>query len=174
MHIYKKIIAFFMLQLMASAGFSSVGISAEIDNTIRIQADALEADIEGNTAEFTGNVRIDRGEARITTDYLKLYYHRDQKSKNLQQLDASAVDKIEARGNVRIRYQDMTAQANEATYTPKADTLILEGRNTRVAKAGYALNGSRLVLNGASNNLTAVGDGRTRVKAVITTDKDLF
>ena len=55
-----------MLLLVASAG-----IAAEPDNTIRIQADVLEADIEGDTAEFSGNVKIDRGEARITADHLK-------------------------------------------------------------------------------------------------------
>ena len=169
MRLYKKIIAFLILLLIASAGFA-----AEPDNTIRIQADALEADIEGNTAEFSGNVRIDRGEARITSDRLKVYYHRDKQSKNLQQLDASAVDKIEARGKVRIRYQDITAQADKATYDPKADTLNLEGRNTRVDRGDYSLRGGRLILNGAKNNLTIVGDGKGRVKAVIASDKGLF
>ena len=169
MRVYKKVIAFFMLLLAASASFA-----AEIDNTIRIQADMQEADIEGDTAEFSGNVRIDRGEAHITSDHLKLYYHRDQKTDNLQQLEPSAVDKIEASGKIRIRYQDMTAQADKAVYHPKSDTLILEGRNTRVDKGANSLRGRRLVLNGAQNDLTAVGDGESRVKAVIASEKGLF
>jgi lipopolysaccharide export system protein LptA len=151
-----------------------VVLTAEPDNTIHIQADQLEADIEGDTAEFSGNVRVDRGEAQIKADHLKLYYHRDKNVESLQQIDASAVDKIEARGKVRIRFQDLSAESDKAVYDPKTDTLVLEGRNTRVTRSGNSIKGARIVLKAAENDLTVVGDGKSRVKAVIAPGKGFF
>ena len=151
-----------------------VVLTAEPDNTIHIQADQLEADIEGDTAEFSGNVQVDRGEARISADHLKLYYHREQNVESLQQLDVSAVDKIEARGKVRIRFQDLSAATDKAVYEPKTDTLVLEGSSTRVTKGGNSIRGSRIVLKAAENDMTVVGDGKSRVKAVIATGKGFF
>lgn len=163
------VIALFFLLGAVPAAFA-----ADPDSTIRIQADVLEADMEGDTAEFSGNVRVDRGAARITADHLKLYYRRGQNVENLQQLDATAVNKIEARGSVRIRYQGISAQTDLAVYEPTTDTLILEGRNTRVDKGGYSVKGARMVLDGAENDMTVVGDDKSRVKAVIATGSSLF
>jgi lipopolysaccharide transport protein LptA len=160
--------------LLAVVLAPSVGLVAEPDNTIRIRADALETDIEGNTAEFSGNVRVDRGEARMEADHLKLYYRRDRRLEDLQQLNAAGVDKIEARGNVRIRYQGISALTDRAVYDPPSDTLTMEGGNTRVARNGNSISGARIVLRGAENDMTVVGDGRRRVRAVIGTGSGWF
>lgn len=147
---------------------------AEPDNTIRVRSDALETDIAGNTAEFIGNVRVDRGEAWVEADRLKLYYRRDQRLENLQQLDAAGVNKIEARGNVHIRYQGISALTDTAIYDPSSDTLTMEGSRTRVARGGNSISGARIVLKGADNDMTVVGRGERRVKAVIGTGSGWF
>ena len=141
---------------------------------IKIQADRLVANINGDSAEFSGNVRIDRGEARITSDFLILYYNRQSDTENIGQIDESAVRKIEARGQVRIYYQDILASTEKAIYQTGTRTLVLEGIGTSVKKGDYSIKGARMVLKGDANEMIATSDNQTRVKAVIMADEDLF
>jgi lipopolysaccharide export system protein LptA len=50
----------------------------------------------------------------------------------------------------------------------------MEGGRTRVARGGNSISGARIVLKGAENDMTVVGDGKRRVKAVIDTGSGWF
>jgi lipopolysaccharide transport protein LptA len=134
----------------------------------------LIADIEGNTVIFSGNVRVDRGAARITADHLKLYYNREKSADPLEQMDESAFEKMEAYGRVRIQYGDTLAQSESAVYETGAGTLILEGRRATVTKGTYTIEGARVVLNGEARDMTVVGGDGGRVKATIISGSSLF
>jgi len=153
---------------------ATAAIPAEPENTIRIRSDALETDIEGNTAEFSSNVRVERGDAWMEADRLKLYYRRDQRLEAPQQFEAAGVEKIEARGEVRIRYRAISAFADRAVYDPGTDTLTMEGDNTRLARGENSISGARIELKGADNDMTVVGDGKRRVTAVIAAGSGWF
>lgn len=148
--------------------------TVEAENLIKIQADILEADINGDTAKFSGNVRVHRGATLITTEYLTLYYNRKGKTEEFSRVDVSALEKIEAGGQVRIQHQDIQAQAELAVYQTLTETLTLEGRETTVTKGTYSVRGARMVLKGGANDMTVTGDSSTRVKAVIMADSELF
>lgn len=172
------LISLLLLLAAVPAGLTADAVegesTVETENIIKIQADKLEADINGDTAEFSGNVRIHRGATRITAEYLTLHYNRKGDAEEFSQVDVSALEKIEARGQVRIQHQDIQARTETAVYETRTETLTLEGGETTVTKGTYSIRGVRMVLKGSAGDMTAIGDAGTRVKAVIIADSELF
>ena len=144
------------------------------EKVIRIQADQLAADITADSAEFSGDVQIDRDATRIRADFLTLHYHRKEDGQEIGKIDESAVEKIDARGQVRIDHQDTRARAETAIYETRSQTLTLEGPETTVTRGPYSIRGIRMVLNGDANDMIVIGDAGNRVMAVIMAESDLF
>jgi len=157
-----------------AAGAEIEGKASVPENTIRINSDKLVADIDGNTVIFSGNVRVDRGAARITADHLKLYYNREKSADPVGQVDESAFEKMEAYGKVRIQFGDALAQSESAVYETGTGTLILEGRRATVTNGAYTIEGDRVVLNDEAGDMTVVGGDGGRVKATIISGSSLF
>jgi len=141
---------------------------------VRVRADKLVADIDGRIAEFSGNVVVVSGETQIEADFVKLFYDRQAGLEAAQRLEQSAVKKMEARGRVRIRHGEITALTDTAVYDTEKDVLTLEGPETTVSRGKQAIKGARVVLDNAARRAAVAGDGRNRVKAVITTGGRLF
>lgn len=161
-------------ELSTNAAAAQKVETAELENTINIEADKLVADISGDTAEFSGNVNIQREVTQISADYFTLHYTRQEGTKDFSQVDESAVKKIEARGQVHIEHQEIRAQTDTAVYQTFENTLTMEGPETTVTKGGYSVRGARMVLEGNANDMTVVGGPGHRVKAVIMAESDLF
>jgi lipopolysaccharide export system protein LptA len=147
---------------------------AEEGRQVHLRADRLVADIDKHTAEFSGNVGVIRGPTHITADYLKLFYDRQAGPDAVRRLDASAVRRMEAHGQVKIRHAGIEASAERAAYDAQNEVLVLEGRDATVARGTYAITGHRFVLERAGENVTVTGDGRNRVRAWFATDARLF
>lgn len=119
---------------------------------IQISAESLEADDAKKYAEFAGNVRAVQGETVITSDRLKIFYEgnpasRDEKKEKALENTGDAIQKIVASGNVKIRFDNMDAQASEAVYTTADRILVLSGPGARIRKPDSGeITGNKIII----------------------------
>jgi len=102
---------------------------------IHISAQRLIADDTEKYAEFIGNVKAVQGSTTINSDSLKIYYEARTENQIKEQTQDS-IKKIIATGNVKIKFDDIDAQAEEVIYTTKDRVLILNGPGAKVIKKG--------------------------------------
>ncbi|QTA78619.1 Organic solvent tolerance-like N-temrinal domain-containing protein [Desulfonema limicola] len=112
---------------------------------IHISAQSLVADDNEKYAEFIGNVKAVQGDTTINSESLKIYYEgqaekqiKDQtdKSKNTPGQGQDSIKKIVATGSVKIKFDEIDAQAHEVIYTTIDRVLILNGPGAKVIKKG--------------------------------------
>lgn len=104
----------------------------------------LEIDYEKNIATFKNNVKVDNQDALIYSDIMDVYFAKAQKNassaveekekekeKNLPAMNPSMNSKIEklvARGNVKIIKGENISYSDEAVYLASDKKIILTGR----------------------------------------------
>jgi lipopolysaccharide transport protein LptA len=143
---------------------------------IQIKADRLIADLEANLAEFAGNVQVSQGNTVLTADRLQLYYRKNSKYQQDMILDKGALDKLEARGEVKILFGDgnATACAEMTEYIPASDELVLSGSNSTVVSGDNSISGSKLIFYRSEGRIRVDSDGIEPVKVVFSMGKGLF
>ena len=112
---YAKVWTFaLMLSMFAApiAGWTQVTAEHPLD----IEAEQVNLAFKKKTATFTGNVRIQQGDFTLTADKLTVFQTRK-----------NDVDRVVAVGNVLVVRGEEKATGKTATYTPKTETLKLEG-----------------------------------------------
>ncbi|MCX5700712.1 MAG: LPS export ABC transporter periplasmic protein LptC [Candidatus Omnitrophica bacterium] len=93
----------------------------------------LTIDYDKNVATFNDNVRVERIDSVIYSDAMDLYFSSG-KSKDVVSNKAPSlmgnnkIDRIVARGNVRIVRGENTSYSDEAVYTAIDKKIILSGR----------------------------------------------
>ncbi len=100
--------------------------------------DALQIDYLKNIATFNKNVVVDREGSKIYSDIMDIYFITSDKEKTDKEKTAdsdeanpfagSDIDKIVARGNVKIVRGDNVSFSDEAIYTAKDKKITLSGR----------------------------------------------
>lgn len=96
----------------------------------------LEIDYEKNVATFKNNVKVQRPDSTIYSDTLDIYFIAtagDQEDDGGMAvagtgLQNSSIDKIVARGNVRVVRGDNVSYSEEAVYSAAERKIILKGR----------------------------------------------
>ncbi|MBL7151176.1 MAG: LPS export ABC transporter periplasmic protein LptC [Candidatus Omnitrophica bacterium] len=99
----------------------------------------LEIDYEKNIAEFNKNVKVDRDNSQIYSDKMIVYFIPGEKKAAGTKEDAAAkdtsaglmtssIDKIFARGNVKVVRGENTSYSDEAIYNTADSKIILQGR----------------------------------------------
>jgi len=92
---------------------------------IRVSAETLVVDNEAKYAEFIGNVRATQGNTVITGDSLKIFY-KERSGKKSAEAEES-IEKIVAKGNVKIKFDNRVAETEQAVYTTESRVLVLSG-----------------------------------------------
>jgi len=97
----------------------------------------LEIDYEKNIATFNNNVKVDRTDSTIYSDKMDVFFipsgkgeePKDKSTANkTPSLMGSSIDKIIARGNVKIVRGDNTSYSEEAIYSALDKKILLTGR----------------------------------------------
>jgi LPS export ABC transporter protein LptC len=106
----------------------------EIKERIVITCDGpLAIDYEKNIATFNNNVKVDRPDSTITSDAMDVFFSAAAQGKT-EGAEAEAgfmgnkLDKIVARGNVKVVRGENTSFSQEAIYNAIDKKLILTGR----------------------------------------------
>ncbi|RJO64741.1 MAG: LPS export ABC transporter periplasmic protein LptC [Candidatus Omnitrophota bacterium] len=105
-----------------------------VKDKITINCDGpLEIDYKSNVGVFNNNVKVETTDVLIYSDHMDVYFAKTQpQPKEGQEAHASLmstqIDKIVARGNVRIVRGDNVAYSEEAVYTAKDKKVTLSGQ----------------------------------------------
>jgi len=110
--------------------------AAGIKEKIIITCDGpLEIDYQRNIASFNNNVKVERSDSVIYSDKMDVYFIASNKeSQNTNEtaktpnLMGSKIDKIIARGNVKVVRGENISYSEEAIYTASDRKIILSGR----------------------------------------------
>lgn len=141
-----------ILTLFCFPVFAQVGSNTPLD----VAADQLDVTFQDKQAIFKGNVVVIRGNMKVESDTL-----------TLQQTANNALEKMTARGNVKLTRGNDIATGSTAVFTPATNILVLSG-NVQLTRAGNTLSGETLRYNLTEGTLklnTTKGGGR--VKAVV-------
>ena len=92
----------------------------------------LNIDYEKSVATFLNNVQVERQDSTIYSDKMEVYFISSKEKKEKKDKEpgfmGSSIDKIVARGNVRVVRGENTSYSQEAIYTAKDKKLTLTGR----------------------------------------------
>jgi lipopolysaccharide export system protein LptA len=151
---------------------------------IVIKSNSLEIDNQRRMVTFSGNVEAKREDWTIQCQKMIVYYEekgkesaqkesmKEEQGKDLPEKESMKIDKIVAKGDVRItRASGGLATAEEATYYWDDERVVLTGKP--VVKQGDDLvEGSVVTLLLKENKSLVEGSGDTRVRAVISPRSD--
>jgi hypothetical protein len=94
---------------------------------VHIQSEQLVAEMETDTAEFSGAVRVDGDGYTVTADVLTIQFRPGTVSRHQSAgtIPAGEISRMTARGQVRIRAESLSASAAQAVYEPDSGQLWL-------------------------------------------------
>ncbi|MDD5432854.1 MAG: LPS export ABC transporter periplasmic protein LptC [Candidatus Omnitrophica bacterium] len=118
------------------------GKGSDVKEKITINCDGpLEIDYEKNIAIFNNNVKVEREDSTIFADRMDIYFlssGKDEKKKEVKEASDknpenasvmnSKIDKIIARGNVKVVRGENVSYSQEAIYSATDRKLVLTGR----------------------------------------------
>lgn len=150
------------------AASDAIGTNAKKgeNEKIRIIADKLFAEIDAGIVEFVGNVKATQAETVVTSDRLKIIYAPDAIKTQPNVLKPVSIEKIIASGSVKINYNNIIAETDEAEYTIKSGVIVLKGQQTKVTQEGHSITGTKFTLHRGDGKLTVESSAENRVKAV--------
>ncbi|MDD4980302.1 MAG: LPS export ABC transporter periplasmic protein LptC [Candidatus Omnitrophica bacterium] len=108
----------------------------------------LEIDYGKNIATFSNNVKVDTQDALIESDKMDVYFGGTDAGKDISAGQAgmaamgSKIDKIVARGNVKISQGENISYSDEATYTALDRKITLSGKPRLVIYSAEGMNAS--------------------------------
>jgi lipopolysaccharide export system protein LptA len=148
------IIGTLMLAPLASA--QMVGEFKGERGPVHITSQQLEADYQAKVITFIGDVVARQKEFTLYADRLLLFIGGEMKE----------IEKIVARGNVRMVQGERTATCNEATYYHREGTVVLRGEPV-VREGDNWVSGKRIIYYIDEQKSVAEGEGEDRVKVTI-------
>lgn len=95
-------------------------------------AGPMAIDYEKNIATFNNNVKVDRADSQIYSDILEVYFNASDKkdaseTKQDSMITGSKIEKIVARGNVKIIRGENISYSQEAVYEALTKKITLSG-----------------------------------------------
>jgi lipopolysaccharide export system protein LptA len=132
---------------------------------IVIKSDSLEFDHQKKRVTFSGNVDARRDDWTILCRNMVVFY--GEKSKGADQKESLKIEKIVAKGDVKINRQSGgLATAEEATYYWDEERVVLTGKPV-VQQGDDFVEGTVVTLLLKENKSLVEGSGDARVRAVI-------
>ncbi len=108
----------------------------------------LEIDYGKNIATFSNNVKVDTQDALIESDKMDVYFGGTGAGKDMPAEQAgmaamgNKIEKIVARGNVKIRQGENVSYSDEATYAALDKKITLSGKPRLVIYSAEGMNAS--------------------------------
>jgi len=138
---------------------------------IRISTDQAVIDGKGRQTEFKGNVKVFVDDTKIEADWLSITYRPGMAPDKTASFSEQSIEEILAKGNVKIMFEDKTAVAHQATYTPHSKTLILTGENSRITSGKDFITGGKIILDRINQTFTVESAGNKQVEAIFSQGK---
>ena len=147
---------------------------------LRVTAARLEADQKEGTIIFSGQVKAIYGDSTLYADQLRVYFKTKPEPPKgaakppqektdqspLGNLGAEKIDRIVAKGNVRMVQEDRVATGDEAVYYKDRDEVVLLG-NPQLWRAENTLKGERIIFNLTTKKVLVESSPQRRVEALL-------
>jgi lipopolysaccharide assembly outer membrane protein LptD (OstA) len=103
-------------------------VEAVPQHPVHIQSERLEAEMDADTVDFSGAVRVDGDGYTITADRLTIQFQQGSIDRNrlAGTVSAKEISRMTARGRVRIQADTLTADAEQAVYEPDTGRVWLD------------------------------------------------
>jgi lipopolysaccharide export system protein LptA len=145
------------------------GALSDVDATgnaeIKITAQRLVSHTSDKFAEFIGDVAVRQGETTITADRLKIFFSAESSGESAS--PTQSLERLEAIGNVEIKFDNRLAVAQKAVYITAQRLLILNGPDARVTSGENTITGETITFYRDDGRFVVEGGENGRVKAVI-------
>ena len=155
-------------------------LGPEKEVPLHITAARLEADQTKGMVTFSGSVKAVYGDATLYSDQLQVYFkpkpeppkgtpappQEKAAQSPLGDVGAEKIDRIVARGNVRMVQEDRVATGNEAIYYKDRDEVVLTG-NPQLWRAENTLKGERIIFNLETKKVLVESSPQRRVEALL-------
>lgn len=152
-----------------SQGFG--GFSAESQEPIQIEADALDVREAEGVAVYTGNVAVTQGEAVMRTAKLTVFYRPQGQGGDDAAAGGQSINRIKAEGEVVIRSGEQTATGQEALFELARDVITLSG-DVVLTEGQNVVEGQRLVIDLKSETARVESPGSSgRVRSVFSPNR---
>lgn len=138
----------------ASVAFGA--IKADPTLPVEVTADSLDVNQADGSAEFLGNVIVGQGVMRLSASRVLVIYNEEQ----------SAIQRLEATGDVVLVSGADAAEADRAEYTIDTGVIVMTG-NVLLTQGANALTSDRMTVNLTSGTAQMAG----RVKTVLNPEK---
>ena len=139
------------------------------ESPIYIEADQMSSTEKNNTVLFTGDVDAKKGDLRIRSDKMTVYYTENAGEDGKQAADTSQqVEKLICEGNVEITRNDWLGTSDKMIYLSEKRQVILTG-NAKAWQDQNMVSGENIILyldEGRSVVERSTDEGE-RVKAFI-------
>jgi lipopolysaccharide export system protein LptA len=139
---------------------------------IQIEADRMESSTENGAVLFFGNIKASQGDLVIHADEMTVLYTKTETQPGIS-ADTAAdlsqnIDKIIAKGNVKIVQGDWVAAGDTMDFNADARIVILAGNATAWQEQNM-VSGEKIVLylNDGKSIVESSSEGGERVKAFI-------
>jgi lipopolysaccharide export system protein LptA len=146
---------------------------------IQIVSDRLDAYQEKDLVQFSGNVIATQGERVIKSDVLMLFFKKKTDNKNAEgkktekreadkdgAAKANDIDRIEAKGNVKISEKDRIVTGEQAVFYNDEQKIVVTG-NPVMQEGNNVISGDRVVVLLDENRGMVEGTAGKRVTATI-------
>ncbi|MBA4368526.1 MAG: lipopolysaccharide transport periplasmic protein LptA [Desulfobacterium sp.] len=153
------------------AAGSEIKSSTAADKPIHITSDQLNINDITKEAEFKGNVQATQENTIIHSDTLQIFYKKDQPALENVPNSVQSIQKIIAKGNVKINFDNRLAEADQAVYTADNGILELTGDNCKVTSEKNMISGKKIIFHRNDGRIQVEsGNDKKRVEAVISSD----
>ena len=168
-----RTVAFAAAVLIASAAIAAGQTETQAppaqtqEEPIQITADELISNNEQHYADFIGNVKVVQADWVITCDKLRIYYEGDlMNSEAKGKSSDQSLKKIVATGNVKIRSEQYSADAEKAEYDTGSLTVTLSGEDSTLFQGKNSITGSKIILYRKDGRVKVEGSKDKRIKAI--------
>ena len=168
-------LAFFFLSPAWYAGATEASqakkANPDRDQPINITSDRLEAYNEKRLVVFSGNAVAVQGDKVIKADSLLIHYKKEpgetrEKTESGDFARTGSVEKIEARGNVRITQEKKIVTGDYAVYYQDSQKIVMTG-NAVMKEGNNTLRGEKIDVFLDENRGVVESSGNQRVTATI-------
>jgi lipopolysaccharide export system protein LptA len=133
---------------------------------IHIKSDRMESMEQTGQVVFTGHVIVTRDDMTIESDTLDVFYDKKPSTDRKSEEATRVVEKIVAKGNVRITQDGKVATGQKAIYEKKAEKIILAGA-AQVWEGQNRVKGDRITIFINEDRSVVQGTNSRRVEAVV-------
>jgi len=162
----------FLMLLFPSTGIEGSEVRkaqnmVDRDTPIQITSNRMNAYDDKGMVVFEGNAVATQGERVIRAATITIYYKKKSNAAKTEDIHgAGDLDKIEARGNVKMTQGDRIVTGNEATYLHDAQKVIVRG-NAVLTEGKNVITGKQVVVFLEENRGVVEGSPSERVSATI-------